>query len=135
MTRVTYHNDENWHYLHVVGHATYEGTPHDAEHRVGRGGAAERVSPGACAGARDAELVPTKVCAGVSAIVYALAGWLANFGDRERDTVLLQSGEVYISVDSPQEGTKAAFDLAIIGLLQIAKTHPDHLRVEEEKVF
>lgn len=76
-----------------------------------------------------------QVCAGVSAIVYALAGWLANFGDQEQDTVLLDSGEAFFSVDSGLEGTKAAFDLAIIGLLQIAKTHPDHLRVEEEKVF
>lgn len=101
MTSVTYHNDENWHYLHVRDHAT--GSP--------------------------------QVCAGVSAIVYALAGWLANFGDRERDTVRLESGEAFFDLDSPKEGVKAAFDLAIIGLLQIAKTYPDYLRAEEKKFF
>ena len=135
MTRVTYYNDETYHYLHMTGHATYEGPPHDAEHRVGRGGAAERVSPGACAGAREAELVPTKVCAGVSAIVYALAGWLANFGTPEQDTVILDSGKAFFSVDSSKEGVQAAFDLAVIGLLQIAKAHPDHLKVDSEKIF
>ncbi len=76
-----------------------------------------------------------QVCAGVSAIVYALAGWLANFGDRERDTVILESGEAFFSVDGPKESVKTAFDMAIIGFLQIAKTHPDYLRAAEEKVF
>jgi len=76
-----------------------------------------------------------QVCAGVSAIVYALAGWLANFGTPEQDTVILDSGKAFFSVDSGKEGVKAAFDLAVIGLLQIAKGHPEHLQVEEEKIF
>ncbi len=84
---------------------------------------------------RDHATGSPQVCAGVSAIVYALAGWLANFGDPEHDTVILESGEAFFSIDSPKQGVEAAFSLTIIGLLQIAKAHPDHLRVEEEKVF
>jgi uncharacterized protein YsxB (DUF464 family) len=68
------------------------------------------------------------VCAGCSAIAYALLGWCKNFPssvwdvedmhDAEGDVVIKCSGDVRFMT---------AFDMAIIGLAQIAAKFPDNV--------
>lgn len=72
----------------------------------------------------------TQVCAAVSSIVYALAGWLQN--DRVHQSrlpeILLESGETVIRAwGNVCVGT--AFELAEIGLQQIEKAYPEYLRM------
>lgn len=69
------------------------------------------------------------VCAGVSAVTYALLGWLEN----NRDSGIfvssdVQSGEVLIQAGRTKEAD-TAFEVALIGLLQIAQSYPDHVAV------
>lgn len=72
-----------------------------------------------------------QVCAAVSGIVYALAGWLNN--DSVHQTrppgITLESGlsEITAYGDSYVE---TAFELAEVGLLQIAKQYPEYLCVK-----
>ena len=65
------------------------------------------------------------VCAGVSALFYAFAGYLKNKED-VRDVVIdLKSG------NSKIEGwgdLKEAFDMLVIGIEQIAQTYPKNVR-------
>lgn len=65
------------------------------------------------------------VCAGVSAITYALLGWLANH-DPGQFYRVVEPGETMIIV---QEGRDidTAFSVALIGLAQIAQKYPDNV--------
>lgn len=71
------------------------------------------------------------VCAGCSAIVYALMGWISNAAGHmaEVDELYEKSGTVRITADGDEQ-YGAAFDMAVIGLMQIAKKYPDHVSVE-----
>ena len=71
------------------------------------------------------------VCAGVSALLYALAGYLTNA--KEDGTVainewLIEDGNVLFFYDGGRE-TQAAYDLTIIGLQQIAQSYPQFIQV------
>lgn len=68
------------------------------------------------------------VCAGASAIVYALAGWLRNHEPDEL-TIRLEPGEAWIWCRR-DEMVDAAFGVAMAGLLQMAKKYPRYIRVE-----
>lgn len=59
------------------------------------------------------------VCAGISAIIYALAGYALNEG-RKPPTLRLASGEAYIRCKT-SANLRAAFEMASIGLKQIAE--------------
>ena len=59
------------------------------------------------------------VCAGVSAISYALLGYLYHVGYVVED-VKTESGDLSLSC----VGGDAAFDMAMVGYLQIARAYP-----------
>ncbi len=74
----------------------------------------------------------SEACAGVSAIVYALAGYLEN-ARRDRlvniKEVRLDSGDARLEwLGQPR--ARAAFDMAVVGLAQIAEKYPEAVRVE-----
>jgi uncharacterized protein YsxB (DUF464 family) len=70
------------------------------------------------------------VCAGCSALAYALLGWIANNAESVSvDEASDREGLVTVCA-SGDERFGAAFDTAVIGLSQIAKRYPDNVRVE-----
>ena len=68
-----------------------------------------------------------EACAAVSGILYALAGYVTN-AMRERYvevyTWRMESGDVQLDFDG-DDGTAAAFEMAVIGLAQVAQAHPE----------
>ncbi|MBQ8004490.1 MAG: ribosomal-processing cysteine protease Prp [Oscillospiraceae bacterium] len=92
------------------------------------------------------------VCAAISGIMYALAGYLNNvkntdtssvtYGDTfpsrgrirgESDDVRLELREGYAEIEfSGGEDAKAVYLMAVIGLLQIAKAEPDYVEIEKD---
>lgn len=73
-----------------------------------------------------------EACAAISGILYALAGYMANAAQEryvEFYTWEVESGEVTMDFNG-DEGTDAAFEMAVIGLLQVAKAHPEQVCVE-----
>ncbi len=76
------------------------------------------------------------VCAAISGILYALAGYLRNaegWGKAEVFTCSMESGDVILDAVGGA-GVDAAFEVAVIGLLQIGSAYPELLRVEEHGV-
>ncbi|MDY3701883.1 MAG: hypothetical protein SO107_14830 [Flavonifractor plautii] len=71
-----------------------------------------------------------QVCAAISGLLYALAGYARNagYGLRER----LDSGDVYMEFRGGA-GMEAAYDMAVIGLMQIAAQYPEYLEIEAER--
>ena len=75
--------------------------------------------------------------AAVSGILYALAGYVTN-AMRERYVEVyswrMESGDVQLDFIG-DDGTAAAFEMAVIGLAQVAQAHPEQVQVEcrEEK--
>ena len=100
MIRCSYRTDGKTHSLIVVGHAGFSDDGRDI------------------------------VCAGVSAVTYSLVGWLVN---HEKDTSYLykfvESGSTNIICEG-NEAVNTAFEVAVIGLAQIAKQYPDYMTME-----
>ena len=70
------------------------------------------------------------VCAGVSAVVYSLLGYLENHGeDLEYINTSIESGETQISCEGGEK-TAAVFELTAIGLAQISQKYPDHVAID-----
>lgn len=100
MVRAKYTVDENTHTLTVLGHANY------------------------------AEYGKDIVCAGVSALVQALIGWLEeNSWKAECISVDPKYGEVIISCEGGEE-LAAVFNMASLGLEQLAYSYPDHVQID-----
>jgi uncharacterized protein YsxB (DUF464 family) len=100
MVRATYTVDENTHTLTVTGHANY------------------------------AEYGKDIVCAGISSIVQALIGWLEeNYYKAKNITVNPKEGEVIISCEGGED-IEAVFNMASIGLEQIADSYPSHMQID-----
>ena len=73
-----------------------------------------------------------EMCAAISGIVYALAGYLANAerdGFAEVYRMELESGKVRIHCHGDDRVT-AACEMAIIGLRQLEQAHPELVHVE-----
>lgn len=70
------------------------------------------------------------VCAGASSIVFALLGWLENHPE-EYDFLNtdVHSGDVLVACEGG-ERTAVAFEMAAIGLLQLADKYPDHVAID-----
>ena len=69
------------------------------------------------------------VCAGCSAIYYALLGMLENLEGHVKNLLTVEkSGAVMICCDG-DELAITAFTMATIGLMQIEKAYPDHVKV------
>lgn len=73
-----------------------------------------------------------EVCAGVSAIVYALAGWVNNYAS-DNVVIELESGDARIVFSGGSEA-EAAFDMAVIGLKQIELGHKKSVSVRFEEL-
>lgn len=76
-----------------------------------------------------------EVCAAVSGILYALAGYLTN-ALRERYIEFYENRveEADVLLDfNGDDCTVAAFEMAVIGLAQIGQQYPEFLRVEHVK--
>ena len=102
MIKVKYIAEENTHTLTVLGHADY------------------------------AEYGKDIVCAGVSALVQALIGWIEDSPfSVECDCLSIdeQSGEVIISCEGAED-TAAVFYMTAIGLAQIAESYPNHVLID-----
>lgn len=70
------------------------------------------------------------VCAGVSALVQALIGWIEeNHYKAECISVDTKAGEVIISCDGGED-IAAVFHMTAIGLAQIADCYPDHVHIK-----
>ena len=70
------------------------------------------------------------VCAGVSAIVYALIGWLENNSTETRFVSIDEcNGEVILSCEGDSD-VSAVFYMAAVGIEQIANTYPDHVDID-----
>ena len=101
MIRVYYSRGEGEHELTINGHAGY------------------------------AEYGKDIVCAGVSAIAFALLGWLEHNQEEltEMEELMVEDGQVYISCAGSEKVT-TAFQVALMGLVQIARAHPEYVDIE-----
>ena len=100
MVRATYTVNDDLHTLTVLGHANY------------------------------AEYGKDIVCAGVSSIVQALIGWLEeNHYKSSFISVDLKDGEIIVSCEGGEE-IAAVFNMASIGLEQIANCYSDHVQID-----
>lgn len=77
---------------------------------------------------RDHATGSEAVCAGASAIVYALGGYLLNRAP-EGLGLNLRAGDAWVQCRRCQE-TETAFEVARVGLLQLEKTYPEYIQVE-----
>ena len=70
------------------------------------------------------------VCAGVSAITYTLLGFLdQHWDDVENISAKTESGYAHIACKGGEK-VSTAFDMAMIGLQQIAMKYPKHVTVD-----
>lgn len=71
------------------------------------------------------------VCAGVSAIIQGLIGWLQNNRQKVSDlSIKLEAGKTSVFFQTYDEGAKAVFDMAVIAFLQIELGYPEHIKIE-----
>lgn len=77
-----------------------------------------------------------EVCAAISGIMYALLGYVKNAQDESTIAYSdrVYSGDVAIEFRGG-ENARAVYDMAVIGLLQIEKSHPEYIRVERMEIF
>lgn len=100
MVNAKYTVDERTHTITVSGHANY------------------------------AEYGKDIVCAGVSALVQALMGWIEeNYYKADNIVVDTNAGEVKLSCDGGED-VEAVFYMTYIGLEQIADSYPDHIQID-----
>lgn len=100
MIKAKYTVEDDTHTLVVVGHADY------------------------------AEYGKDIVCAGVSALVQALVGWVEERCYKVNCVSIDQKiGEVIVSCDGGED-IAAIFYMVFIGLEQIADSYPDHLTID-----
>lgn len=77
-----------------------------------------------------------EVCAAVSGIVYALCGYLKNLeqeGAAKLGTFMLESGAA--EIEASGEEAMPAFEMAAIGLMQIAAKYTDQVSVDTRNFF
>ena len=72
-----------------------------------------------------------EVCAAVSCLLYTLAGWLKNRKGEKRPCVCNMS-EAHANIIWDGEGAETAFEIMMIGFLQLAKAFPKYICVEIE---
>lgn len=79
-----------------------------------------------------------EVCSGISALIYSLVGFL----DNNEDLLFLKSvkldhpgwGYVMFELEDPSPKVKGAWEMMMIGLLQIEKSYPDHCQISVKNV-
>lgn len=77
-----------------------------------------------------------EVCAAISGILYALLGYVKNAQDESMIVYSdrISSGDVAIDFRGG-ENAEAVYDMTLIGLLQIEKSHPEYIKVERQEIF
>lgn len=76
-----------------------------------------------------------KVCAAISGILYALAGYLRNAKGVDIHNLRMEDGYVSIGWTGGKKDL-AALQMTCIGLMQIEKAHPELIKTEiSEKIF
>ena len=71
------------------------------------------------------------VCAGVSAIIYALAGYLENNGGIRCEEITLSDGVAELEFYGGDDA-EAVYMMAVIGLAQIEEHYPEYIEIKEE---
>lgn len=100
MVRAKYTVEDGTHTLVLIGHANYDEYGKDI------------------------------VCAGVSALVQALIGWIEEYYYKANCiSIDPKDGEVIISCEGGEE-LSAVFNMTSIGLMQIADSYPDHVQID-----
>lgn len=74
-----------------------------------------------------------EVCAGVSGILYALAGYLENGDGIGTLHGRIEPGDFSVTFDGDGRAD-AVYNMALIGLLQIEKSHPEYIKVERQEI-
>lgn len=79
-----------------------------------------------------------EVCAGISALMYSLEGYLRN---HEQDLFLHSAkiddpgwGYISFELEDPSNFVRGAFDLVVVGLMQIAASYPDFCEVKLNEI-
>lgn len=75
----------------------------------------------------------SEVCAAVSGLMYALAGYLVN-AERDGKVQVICSKMMPGEAEQRWEGSEAedaAYNLVVIGLMQIAGSYPQYLEIGE----
>ena len=76
-----------------------------------------------------------RVCAAVSGLLYALAGYLTNAKGVEIQTIRMEDAYVCLKWTGGKRDL-AALQTVCIGLMQIEKANPDFIKTEiSEKIF
>lgn len=73
-----------------------------------------------------------EVCAGISAVLFELVGALNNFSSINPLRVQMDPGDAMLAFEG---GTvaKLAYEMTVIGLLQIEKSYPGYMKVSSEE--
>lgn len=74
----------------------------------------------------------SRICAGISAILYALEGALINNADVKVHYSKLEPGHAVIEYLSAADTAEEDMRMALIGLLQIEKSHPDSIKIVQD---
>lgn len=98
MVKAKYTVDDRTHTLEVSGHANY------------------------------AEYGKDIVCAGVSALIQALMGWIEE-NSWKTDCINIDTKEIVISCEGGEE-VSAVFYMTALGLQQIADCYPDNVQID-----
>ena len=81
--------------------------------------------------AKDHAEASALVCAGISAIMYALAGFVVNEMGTPNCKITLESGYAKVCCEMT-ERTMAAFETALIGLIQISLSYPEEMKINQD---
>lgn len=70
-------------------------------------------------------------CAYISGVLYTVAGYVTNVPRIRVEKCRMEPGDVVLRFRGG-EGARAAYDMAVIGLKQLERSHPELIRVTEE---
>lgn len=68
-------------------------------------------------------------CAGISAILYALEGYLALNETARLREVRMKSAEVVLDYEGGED-VETAYEMAVVGLVRLSTAYPEQIRVE-----
>lgn len=75
-----------------------------------------------------------QVCAGISALVYSMAGYVDKLFKKEDlpiSTMRLDDGDVLLAFEETKN-TRAAFDMVVEGFRMMAAQYPEYINTREE---
>ena len=102
MVRVIFVRDKNEYSVSMNGHARYSDVGNDI------------------------------VCAAASTLGYTLWGFLENCGSVSEIDTVERTGEMEINCKGDKKIVKTAFDMALVGFLQLEKTYPKFVCVDAD---